>query len=271
MIKKTFLSFALLFSLIGCSRLDLAVNLANSYLTNKADNYFDLTGDQKKWLKTALDKNIAIIKKTILPQLAAELIKTADVINGQRIFDTSMVLSSYERLENLMYEALRVASSDAVTFASKLAPGQINVFQKEFDAKVAELKEKPEKKSYEKIKKQFDSWMGGLSSSQKKELKQFIEKNPPLVAETIYSRQLLVHGFVRAYPDSVARKKYVEKLFTQYDSMREPSYRKLVIEKNKKVAGFVSYVLNGMSDDQRQTLVDTLRDRANQLIKISKG
>lgn len=269
--KMITLLFIMLLSLTSCSRLDIAVNLANSYITNKTDDYFDLTRDQKNWLKAALDRNIDKVKKTILPQLAAELHKASNTIAAQTIHDANAVYLTYQRVENLMFQALRIFASDAGAFSEKLTSQQMVTFQHEFDKKLKEYKDDPEKKSYDKMKKQFDSWLGSVTSDQKKKLKSFVAENPPPVKEALFNRQNLAHNFIRVYPDLSARRKYVEKLFTQYDIMREPGYTKLITEKNKKVAGFVTSILNSMTDDQRSSLVTTLRDRANQLIKISKG
>ena len=270
--KKIVLFFFIVFCVVtSCSRLDLAVNLANTYVANKVDDFFDLTGEQSKWLKQALVRDIDKVKKTIFPQLAAEMFKISQTINTQKSFDTGSVLNSYNRLEGLFYDGLRVFSSSAVAFVDKLSPAQVDYFQKEADKKFSEMKEDPNKKSYNKIKKQFDSWAGGMDSKQKKELKVFVDRNPPPIKESIYNRQSLVHEFVRSYPDKVARRKYVEKLFTNYDSMLDPSYKKVLVEKHNKVAAFVTNILNKMDEDQKKTLAETIRDRANQLIKISKG
>jgi hypothetical protein len=68
----------------------------------------------------------------------------------------------------------------------------------------------------------------------------------------------------------VARRAFVESLFTKYDSMMDSNYKKTVTEKNKRVAEFFTTILNNISPDQKKILIDTIRDRANQLVKISK-
>lgn len=263
------LLFITLTSITSCSRIDLAVNLANSYVTNKADDYFDLTRAQTSWLKEALGRDIDRVKKTIFPQLATEMFKAADTLNTRQVFDSNMVYGTYKRLENLFYQGLKIFTPNAVLFVEKLSPAQVAYFQKEFDKKAIDLKEEPEEKQYSKMKKQFDSWVGSVTSNQKKDIKNFVTTNPPPVQETVYNRQKMVHQFVNS--DLAARKVYVEKLFTSYESLREPSYAKIAEAKQKQVAGFVTSMLNKISADQKKTLVDTIRDRANQLIKISKG
>lgn len=255
---------------ISCSRLDLAVNLANSYITNKADDFFDLTNEQSKWLKKSLARDITNVKKLIFPQLASEMFKAADTLSNYKTFDSNIVLTSYIRLEALFYDGLRFFSTTAIELADKIMPMQLEYFQKQSDKKLLEMKHDPEKKSYNKIKKHFDSWMGGMTSKQKQELKAFIDIYPPPVNEVVYNRQTLIHNFIRAFPDKVARRSFVGGLFTKYETMMDLKYKKIVTEKNKRVAAFFTNILNNMSTDQKKVLIETIRDRANQLIKISK-
>lgn len=270
--KKLAVFIFIIFCFVAsCSRLDLAVNLANTYMVNKIDDFFDLTGDQTKWLKKALASDIAKVKKTIFPQLATEMFQIAQTLETQKVYDSSTVLNSYNHLEGLFFDGLRLFASSAVAFADKLTPNQIEYFQKQADKKFTEMKDDPQKKSYNKIKKHFDSWAGGMNSHQKEELKNFVAKNPPPIKETVYNRQNLVHAFVRSYSDKIARKKFVEKFFTNYESMQDPAYKKVIFEKHNKVASFVTSILNKMPEDQKQTLIENIRDRANQLIKISRG
>jgi len=269
--KILLVCFIILCSVFSCSRLDLAVNLANSYITNKADDFFDLTGDQSRWLKEALAQDIMRVRKIIFPQLATEMLRIADLLSHQKKFDYNSVLSSYDRLEGLYYDGLKIFSPTAVAFVDKLRPAQLEYFQKQADKKFSEMKEDPEKKSYNKIKKHFDSWMGGMTSAQKKELKIFIEKNPPPIKDVVYNRQYLVHEFIRAYPDKVARRSFVEGIFTKYEAMKDPAYNKVIDDKHKRVAVFFANILNNMPADQKKTLINTIRDRANQVVRISKN
>lgn len=74
--KKIVLFLLIIVCIVAsCSRLDLAVNLANSYVTNKADDFFDLTGEQSKWLKKALARDIEKVKKTIFSPISGRNVK----------------------------------------------------------------------------------------------------------------------------------------------------------------------------------------------------
>ena len=268
--KLSALILIILLTSLSCSRLDLAVNLANSYITKKTDDFFDLTWDQKSWLKEALAKDISIIKKTIFPILASEMLKAAETLSSQKTFDTATVLSRYNRLEEIYYEGLKLLIPTAKILVTKLASTQIEYFQKQADKKFIEMKDDSDKKSYKKMKKNFDSWMGGLTSGQKDELKVFLQKNPSPVKEIIIHRQHLVDEFIKVYPDSFGRAAFLEGVFTKNSITMNPNYKKMIEDRNKNVAAFFTHFLNTMSASQKQTLIDTIKDRANQIIKISK-
>ncbi|MBC7428525.1 MAG: hypothetical protein H7336_07940 [Bacteriovorax sp.] len=274
MMKKIFLSGLVLvfFLLNSCSRLDIAVQFASTYVVSKADDYFDLTSEQRKQLKENFNKDFRKVQQRIFPQVADELMKGADIIETKRPVDMASITISYERMKNLFYDGLSLFSASALILGDQLAPKQIVYFQKEFDKKMLDLKDDENvKTSIKKMKKQFDSWMGTMTSAQKIEMEKFGAANPPDATEKIFNRQLLAHEFVSAYPDKISRKKFIEKITKNFGATYETKFSKSAKERNTKILGMVTSILNKMTADQRQTLVETLRDRANQLAKISKN
>ena len=269
--KIIILIFIVLFASVSCSRLDLAVNLANSYIAKKTDDFFDLTWDQKSWLKEILASDISKIKKAIFPLLASEMLKVADLLSHQKTFDSKALMVKFYHFEKIYYDGFKILTPTAIALIDKLSPTQIEYFKKEVDKKFLEMKDESNNKTYKKMKKNFDSWMGGMTSGQKDELKEFIAKNPTPIKEIIYNRQKLTQEFVKVYPDKVARKIFIEEVFTNYSTKMSSEYKKIIDEKNKNIAEFFAHVLNTMADNQKQTLINTIRDRANQIIKISKN
>lgn len=264
------LIFVLLFT-SSCSRLDLVVYFADNYVVGKVDDYFDLTSEQKKWLKTALKTDIEKVKKIIFPQLAQEFLRVADVLKSDRVLESEDVYLSYQRVRNLFYQGARIFAPHAVNFTESLSKEQIDFFQKELREKFVKMhQEATIKNQYKRMKKNFDSWIGSLSSGQKNQIENFVKTEPPIIHEKIYNRQLMAHNFVKSFPNKEERGRYVYNLFTQYDSMRMPHYGAVADAYDKKVVAFVTNFINEIRPDQREDLVANLRDKANQLIKLSK-
>lgn len=260
------------FILNSCSRLDVAMRFASTYVVSKTDDYFELNREQNKWFREKFEQDFYQVKKIIFPQLAAELIKASDVISSKRAIDANMLSLSYERVKSLFYEGLRMFSANIALFAEQLLPYQIVNFQKEFDKKLRSLKENDSsKEAYSRMKKQFGSWMGALTSIQNDELEKFTIENPPFTHEKIYNRQFLANEFYTAYPIKTNRAQFVLKLTTRFSEVYESKFSKLNIARTNKLFAVVSSILNKMNENQRETLVETLRDRAHQLASISKN
>lgn len=269
--KKIFLSLFLVIIFSSCSRLDIAVGLASTYIVKKSNDYFDLTISQTKWVRSHFNTDFAKVKKFIFPQIAAEMISIADIVSGQKNITEAMVDTTSVRLKNFFYEGLRMFSGSAVALVDQFTPEQISYFQKEFEEINAELKEKSsQENSYKRMKKNYDSWLGGMTSDQKASLEKFTSTRPDLINEKIEHRKGLSNEFVKTYPDPLKRKTFIENLFNNYESLYSPNFAKITKDRNKLTASFVASVLNSMTEDQRKTLIETLRERANQLIKISK-
>ena len=69
------LIFIIFFLTNSCSRLDIAVQFANTYVVNKADDYFDLTKEQTKWVRKNFEKDGALdrrFQKVIVEQPSVE-------------------------------------------------------------------------------------------------------------------------------------------------------------------------------------------------------
>ena len=252
----------------ACSRMELAVNFANVYITSKADDYFDLTRDQASWMRAAIKKDIEVVKKTIFPQLATELNRTAEFVRDTQVFEAGMVETTYLRLKNLFLYSMKIFIPTAKELVNKLSLTQVESFKKEFAAKNTEIKEGDSKKAYKKIKEHFDTWLGGMTALQKKELEDFFKTNPPVINEKIANREKLANGFVKYFPDPKLRSQYIENLFTSYEPMRDPSFVKASNEYAKKFYAFVANILNKMPVSQKAILVDTLKDRAQQIEKM---
>jgi hypothetical protein len=207
--KIVFPLFILIILASSCSRLDIAVELASTYIVKKGNDYFDLTSSQSKWLRARFNTDFNKVKKTIFPQIAAELLKNADMISVQKNFHEVMVDSAFVRVKNLFYEGLRVFTVSAVAFSDQLTPAQVSYFQKEFDKKNADLKEdSSQKNSYKKMKKNFDSWLGSMTSDQKTALEKFTTTYPDPINEKIEHRKNLSNEFGRTYSNPALRKTF---------------------------------------------------------------
>ncbi|MDD4975127.1 MAG: hypothetical protein PHY93_12290, partial [Bacteriovorax sp.] len=89
------------------------------------------------------------------------------------------------------------------------------------------------------------------------------------IKEQVLNRHKLSREFLEFFPDKEKRKNFVHQLFYDYDSIREPSYRKALKEDKQKYFELIAVILNKMTAKQKKHLSETLKARAEEIGKSS--
>lgn len=268
--KLNLLLLASLFLSYGCSRLDLALKFVNTYVVYKADDYFDLTSAQKNWLRVEFEKDFTKIKSQIIPKASNELYRLSKIVQEKKEFTEIEVAAEFDLLNKYLYETVKVFSPNAIIFAGLLTPDQVDTFQKNYRKKLNNLKEDfNQEKSTDRLTSSFDNWFGELLPSQEKQVVDFVKINPQPVDLIVRDRQKILGDFKESFSNESKRSALVEKIFTDYNSLLEPSYISIREARNKNLIKLVTIVLNSMTNDQRNQLSTNLVSRANQLSKIN--
>lgn len=261
----------------GCSRIDLAANWADTYISNQIDHYFDINSLQSQLLKKSLKEDIKKVRNLIFPKLAVELQGIQTDVEGITSFNIQKITSYKVELRKIFDDGLIIFEPSAEEFVNQLNPSQIESFKKEFDKKTSDLESEANEpveaknKRYDKIRRQLEGWMGTLYPEQRKEIQHFCNANPFPIREQILNRNKLSKEFIAAFPDKEKRKQFIHQLFYNYESMREPTYAKAIEEDQQKYFELISAILNRMSSEQKKHLAETLKDRVEQLKKASEN
>lgn len=273
-IGKTFLLLMILFS---CSRIDLAANWADTYITNQLDKYFDINSIQSQFVKKNLKEDIKSIKRIIFPRAADELEKVFKETNEIRTYNRELIVAHEKTMKAIFYDALKIFERSAVGFATQLNAGQLQAFKKEFNEKTDDIRKilndptESRDKRYEKIRKFIESWIGNLNNDQKKDLRNFCQLNLFPYREQIINREKLSNGFYEVFNDLDKRKLYVSELFLNYESMRDTLYTQVITDDQDKMIDMIVKIANKMTEDQRNHLRSTLKDRIKQLRDSAEG
>ncbi len=253
----------------GCSRLDLALKFIDTYIVYKVDDYFDLTSKQKDWLRVEFEKDFAKIKSSILPKAAKDLDRLATTINNKKSFTEKEVEAELELMFNYFLEIVKTFTQNAKTFASLLSSKQVETFQKNYRDKMEEFKNSQNnKKALDRMLSSFGTWFGNLSPAQTSLITTFINDNPLPIDSLISNRLRLSDEFREAFMIEASRNSFVERLFTDYNSMLDSNYTALRTNRNKNFTRLLTSMLNSMSEEQRAELVSNLKNRSQQIMKI---
>ncbi|MGZ3788991.1 MAG: DUF6279 family lipoprotein [Bacteriovorax sp.] len=274
--KKIF-CFVLIFSFHSCSRIDLAANWADNYITHQLDHYFDLDSLQSKFVRKALKEDVDKIKKNIFPRVAQEMQKVEEEVLSLSSWSAERVTFHEVNFKKIFYDGLMFFEPTAVELSQKLRNEQLQSFKKEFDSKTKDLEKEAgdiissREKRFEKSRKMIESWIGNLTPEQRKELQNFCQLNPLPLKEQVDNREKLSRQFIESFSDLSKRKKFVSDLFVNYERMRDTNYAKAIEEDQQIYFGVIASILNKMTSEQRKHLSEILKDRIEQLQDSASG
>lgn len=246
-LKISVLAFPLI---VGCSRLDIATNYADVFLTHRASQYFNLNSEQKKNLKREISSEITSLKKKDIPSLCQS-------IEGQ----TSLA-TSYGLLKDFKTLTQEKIEPKVQTLMSDLSESQWSHFKKKFKAdlesKSKEI-EKYSKKQQKNLTKQLDNALGSLSSEQKKLIQRFHQDSP-------YPRKLQIenwHQFLHLSPEE--NKKWVKDFLIAPDKIMTPQYKNALERFNFELQQLLQQIDKNMSQDQTTHLKKYLNSKCTEL------
>ncbi|HEY8270055.1 MAG TPA: hypothetical protein VIG33_04155, partial [Pseudobdellovibrionaceae bacterium] len=120
--------FLCIFGTLSCSRLDIAVNWADTYIVSQVDDYFDLTSQQNKELKESLKKDILKIRQEQFLDWARELRRFNKYILEKNLNEETFhkyfakALDTTRKLQSYF-------ANTAVKFISTTSPAQLEHFE----------------------------------------------------------------------------------------------------------------------------------------------
>lgn len=275
--KISFLSLFSILSIFACSKIELATTWADTYIVNQVDDYFDINSLQSQFIKKALKEDILVIRQKIFPRVGTEFQNILNIVNSNTPITVEVVVASQAALKKIFNDSLQVFEAGAEELGRRLEAKQIINFKKEFDKKTHEIQKyvddplEGKKNRYNKIEKQFTTWIGKLTPDQEIAVQKFVKENPFPFKEQIQNREKISKEFIDTFPELEKRNSFIHKLFYDYDSLRDANFAKLISEEQAKLFELISVVASQMTPDQKKYLNEILTDRIEQLDKASKN
>ncbi len=271
MSKRIILFFIIIFVLSSCSRIEFATNWADTFVASLADHYFDTSSFQSRFIKRSLQDDIKKIRVQIYPRIAIALDKVLTEFESNKEFNLEMINTHEQELHSIFNDSLKILEPSTVEFVSLLSPKQLEYYKKEFKDKTDDLKddiktkELVHERQFEKMKKQFENWIGSLTSDQKKDINDFCNNTPFPFKEQINNREKVSNLFVENFSNVEKRKRIISDLMLNYESFRDPDYSKIILEYQKNYFEFIVKIINKLTIEQKKRITIILTDRIFQL------
>lgn len=244
------------------------------YIADHIDQYFDMNSMQSLFVKKAVKEDIDKIKTEIFPGVAAELDRIELLIKSKTAVSSEQISRSHTEFKKIFYEGLKIFEPSAQKFVQKLSNDQIETFKKEFKKKSLELAvdlENPDgaiEKRFDVIRNQIEIWIGSLTIEQRLLVQNFTKVNVLPLKELIHNREKLSKEFLDSFKSSADQRKFINTLFTNYESMLEPAYRRAAEFDLKKYFELIASVLNKLEPKQRNHLIVIISERSQEMKKM---
>jgi len=260
--------------IISCSRLDMAVNWADTYIASQVDDYFDISFEQNKELKESLKKDIQKIRTNEFPQWAKTFRELAGEIRGNTLSE-----EDFNKYFETTLQASRtiqpVFSETAVKFIASASPEQLTHFERTFSKKNVEYKEKiqnSEKTRNESRKKYIrgiEMGIDSLSKDQDQLLNRHLSENPFPAQALIKNRNHILEKFIEAKKSPESLKTFVRAYYQDKYQFADPEYQQALKKYQTELSKFVFQLFKSLDEKQKSFLCESLAEKAGLLDKMA--
>jgi len=272
--KKSLLALVCLCGVLACSRLDIALSWADTFIVSQVDDYFDITSSQKKELKESLKKDIAKVRKEQFDVWATEMRKFEKNLREGTL--TAGAFHSYfEKTINTSRTIQPYFTDSAVKFISSATSQQLEHFERTLrkknidDEKKIQSGKKTRDESRKKYLRWVDMWIGSLSKEQEELLNQHLTNHPFPAAALLKNKKYVLEKFTEARKSPEGLKNFVRSYYSDKYKHADPEYLSALTSYQTGLEKFMFELLQTLSEKQKKHLSENLTSKASSLVTLA--
>jgi hypothetical protein len=264
---------ALLLAACGLTR--LAYNNVTALYSNAApmltwmvDDYVDISGPQKEWVRDHLARALAWHRRQELPEYRRFLERVADRFEGG--FTVEEVDQSYGEMRVHYRKAVEHLLPDVADFLLQLDAEQATQLEHKFDDDNRKLLKDSVKGSVDErlrdrlktLLGHIEQWTGTLSEPQRRIVEDYLRSMPATESERLADRryrQAETLALVRAKPTRAEAVSELHRLLIDTETWRRPEYQEKLRRRDALMYRMVSELSLALTPQQRAYLVGRLR------------
>lgn len=274
MYKKSFYWLLLCTSLTSCSRLDVAVRWADTFIVAKVDKYFDLNRQQSQELKKLVREDLQTIKGQLLPSWTQRLKEVRQDLEADRLNEVKIALhfsSIFKDLENIQTSFTRTATRVIASTSSSQINHLAQTLKKQNDEELEDSRDHGEFEDQmtKKYQKWFKMFLGDLEPEQSKMIRRHVSEDLIPTDLKIKNRQHLLLKFVADHANKELAQRFIDVFLNHPEKLHLEEYVLAREKYQSKLQDLICAVLGKMTLKQKKELKIQLLDKARQLEKIA--
>ena len=287
-LQRLFLLLAASLLLTACAAVTkLAYSNATLAYSNLApmaawmvDDYVDLDGQQKDWVRGRLMRVMQWHRAQELPQYRKFLEHVLE--ESDEPFTVAEIADAYGDLRQHYHRMVEHLLPDVADFFLQLDAEQLAHMEKKFaddNRKFVResLKGTPEERAHrraDKFANHLDSWLGHVTDAQRELVEQRFRQIPDFVEERLGDRryrQTEMLALVRSKPDKAAMIKGLHRMLVDTESWRRPEFQRQMRERDQRMFEMIAAISTTLTPDQRQHLQGRIRRYLKDISKLTNG
>lgn len=276
---KTFRAFVLALAAIvlaGCAAITkLAYSNATLAYANLApmatwmvDEYTDLSGGQKDWVRERLTRVMQWHRAHELPEYRRFLEHVLQ--ESREPFTPQEIGAAYGDLRTHYHRMVEHLLPDAADFLLQLDADQVAQMEKKFEDDNKKfvrdsLKGTPEdrvQRRADKLANHLDSWLGDVSREQRALLVTRLRQMDDFVEERLADRKFRQHetlALIRSKPSKEQMVAGLKRLLVDTESWRRPEFAKQMRQRDEQMFSLLAALSETLSPQQREHLQKRIR------------
>ncbi|WP_413290688.1 DUF6279 family lipoprotein [Bdellovibrio sp. HCB337] len=272
--NKFLLSLFCFLGIISCTRLDIAVNWADTYIASQVDDYFDLSSQQNKELKSDLKQDLRKIRSQQFPIWAKTLRQLEKEVRAGTLTEAGFA-KYYRDAIAASQHLLPMFTDTAVEFISSASAEQLEHFERAIRKKNVENEQKIQNSeqarndSRKKYLRWIEMWIESLTKDQDQLLNQHLNNNPFPARAQIKNRTHVLEKFTEARKSPESLQNFVRNYYTDKNQYSDPNYKQALTAYQADLEKFGYQLLNSLSEKQKSLLCENLTEKAALLEKLA--
>ena len=263
--------FLIVFSfifLVGCSRNQMVLRFADTYIAYKINSEFDFSGDEKSEVRKLTHEILEDFKGKSLPELNTlnSKFKNEFVALDGATADKYLVWlrAKNEELGEYFRGQSQILKNRIERFAKLVSESRWKSFQNHFEE--ANLKMLEETPDQSRVLESIEEFWGDLSAEQVNKVKAYTERYPLNPELRVINRRHQMKLFVKKLGSSYSSEKFAQVLqewMDQPESWSEPTYKKEIDQRREDLLILLSELLASSSVEQRKHILKRFTEVTN--------
>lgn len=272
--KRFILGLLCFTGIVSCTRLDIAISWADTYIASQVDDYFDITSTQSKELKTSLKNDITRVRKEQFGIWAEEMRRFEKTVREGTLTEESFH-TYFEKTLNTSRQIQPYFTDSAVKFISTATPAQLEHFERTLRKKNIEDEqkiqngEKARNESRKKYLRWVEMWIDSLSKDQEQLLNQHLNNDPFPALAQIKNKNYVLERFSEARKSPEGLKNFVRNYYNNKYQFADPEYQKSLTTYQARLEKFMYELLKSLNEKQKKLLSENLTEKASSLERLA--